>query len=106
MLSSEVKGWTTTVPLPTQGFAPGCESTLDLSERSVIIISRSGDVLRLLERIYDYIGAFLYKKAEGLLATEAWYSFPPVRSGKILRFEVKNFGEFDVAALSPPLAEP
>jgi len=62
-------------------------------------------MLWLLDRIISYIGERAAKKAEEMLATETWYSFPPVRSGKILRFEVKNFGDFDVAALAPPLAE-
>jgi hypothetical protein len=62
-------------------------------------------MLWLLDRIISYIGERAAKKAEEMLATETWYSFPPVRSGKILRFEVKNFDEFDVDELAPPLAE-
>jgi hypothetical protein len=61
-------------------------------------------MLRLLDRINSYIGERIIKKVEEMLATETWYSFPPVRSGKILRFEVKNFDEFDVDELARSLA--
>jgi len=62
-------------------------------------------MLWLLDRISSYIGERIAKKAAEMLATETWYSFPPVRSGKILRFEVKDFTEFDVDELARSLAE-